>query len=107
MVVKFSLHEKYLNHLSLRKLSRENYLEKRIKMTDTTIIDIDLAIDVKDDINFNSDISVPNSDLKTKIMTTPDKYLMRIVKTIGSPQKIINADVVDADFLASNLIKRA
>jgi len=75
-------------------------------MTDTNIIDIDLAADVKDDIRFNSDVSVPDTNLKNRIMGTPDKFLMRVVKTIGSPKKIISADIVDDNFLRANLIKK-
>lgn len=75
-------------------------------MTDTTIIDIDIASDIKDDILFNSDVSVPDAHLKKTIMDTPDKYLMRIVNTIGSPKKIISADVVDDAFLSRTLLIR-
>jgi len=75
-------------------------------MADTTIINIDLALDIKDDILFNSDVMVPDAVLKNRIMTTPDKYLMRVVNTIGSHKKIISADVVDDNFLRDNLIKQ-
>jgi len=74
-------------------------------MTDTTIIDIDLAGDIKDDIVFNSDVSVPDMMLKKKIMDTPNHFLMRVVNTIGSPKKIISADVVDDAFLIKDLIR--
>jgi hypothetical protein len=75
-------------------------------MTDTIIVDIDLAGDIKNNILFNSDVVVPDSVLKDKIMRTPDKYLMRTVNTIGSHKKIISADVVDDGFLENNLIRR-
>jgi hypothetical protein len=75
-------------------------------MTDTIIVDIDLAVDIKNDILFNSDVVVPDSILKDKIMKTPDKYLMRVVNTIGSHKKIISADVIDDSFLETNLIRR-
>jgi len=75
------------------------------KMTDTTIINIDLAGDIKSDILFNSDVVVPDAVLAKKIMGTPDRFLMRIVNTIGSHKKIISADVIDDDFLTKNLIK--
>lgn len=75
-------------------------------MTDkTTIINIDLARDVKDDILFNVDTTVINSDIRSKIMSTPDGDLMRIVNTINSPKTIIGADVLDEDYLSENLIK--
>jgi hypothetical protein len=74
-------------------------------MTDTTIIDIDLAGDIKEDILFNSDVTVPDDVLKKKIMGTPDNFLMRVVNTIGSPKKIISADVVDDAFLTKDLIR--
>ncbi len=74
-------------------------------MTNTTIINIDLARDIKGDILFNSDIRVPDLVLKRKIMGTSDRFLMRVVNTIDSPKTIISADVVDLDFLSKNLIK--
>ncbi len=75
-------------------------------MTNTTIINIDLAGDVKDDVLFNSDIRVPDIVLKNKILTTPDRNLMRVVSTINSPKTIISADVIDDAFLAKTLVKR-
>jgi hypothetical protein len=72
---------------------------------DTTIVNIDLASDIKSDILFNVDVAVPDVVLKNKIMNTSDKCLMRVVNTIGSHKKIISADVIDDAFLSKNLIK--
>lgn len=71
----------------------------------TTIIDIDSARDVKWDIINNSDVIVLNDNLKNKILAVSDNNLLRVVKTIGSFKKIIEADVVDEAFLSTNILK--
>ena len=75
-------------------------------MVDTTIIDIDLASDLWDIINLNDDVDVPDSIVKKKIFSANRSDLIRFVKTIGSPIKIISADIVDDKFLMDNLIKK-
>ncbi len=75
-------------------------------MSDTTIIDIDLACDIKNDIILNSDVIVPDIALKDKILKTDNNLLMRVVKVIGSKKRIISADVVDLLYLDNNLISK-
>lgn len=73
-------------------------------MADTKVIDIDLADDIKKDILFNTDVIVPDPALKSKILTTPDNCLIRIVTLIGSKKRVIEADVVDESYLERNLV---
>ena len=63
-----------------------------------TIIDIDLARDVKDFINNNDDVYFLDDTMKNKIFGTNDDKLLRVEKTISSPTKIIKVDVVDDIF---------
>jgi len=73
-------------------------------MTDTKIIDIDLADSVKSDVIFNTDVVVASPALKSKILTTSDNCLMRTVTLIGSKKKITEADVIDESYLKRNLV---
>jgi len=73
-------------------------VDKMVKITD-----IDLAGFIKADILNNSDLKVSSVKLKDKIMTTDDNKLLRTVLTIGSSKTIIEADVVDVNFLKSHL----
>ncbi len=66
-------------------------------MSKTTIIDIDLAIDVKNNILSNSDVIVPDTDLKTRILGLNDNALLMVVTTIGSHKKIIKVDLINDD----------
>ncbi len=73
-------------------------------MTDTMIVDIDLASIVKADVKNNTDLVIPDNDVRGKIDSASNDSLLRTVTTIGSKKKIISADVVDDSFLESHLI---
>lgn len=62
------------------------------------IVDVDLAKDVKDFILNSDDVDFSDTSLKTKIFSTDDDKLLRVIKTIDSPTKIISVDLVDDFF---------
>jgi len=72
----------------------------------TTIVEIDLASDIKNTIKLTDDLRVDNDDVRKVIYNDADDGdLIRVVKVIGSPIRIIKADIVDDNFLKDNLIK--
>ena len=71
-------------------------------MSDTILMDIDLAKDIKDIISYGN-VLFDSPALKDKILAADNDTFLRITKKIGSDTTILNVDIVDDDFLAKIL----
>ena len=70
-------------------------------MADKTVIDVDLAGNVKKLIKINKDVQIDNSIAK-KVNEFDDYDLLKVTKGIGS-LKIIDAELVDEKLLEKEL----
>lgn len=71
-------------------------------MSKTLIVDFELAGDVKDLIANNLDIDCPSS-LKGILKESNDNDIVKVTKTIDSPIKITNIEIVTVELLEQKL----
>ena len=63
-------------------------------MTEENIIDFELAEDTKTLLTENSDVECNDVDLQRKIFNYDDSTLLKVIKTINSPIKIMSVEEI-------------
>jgi len=77
------------------KMEAQSAVEKKEK----EILDIELAINLKDSIENSPITKVASQELKDKILAIDDFELLKVTKTIGSPITIKDAEILNEEMI--------
>ena len=73
--------------------------QSAVEKKEKEILDIELAINLKDSIENSPITKVASQELKDKILAIDDFELLKVTKTIGSPITIKDAEILNEEMI--------